>query len=959
MWTLVFRKILNNKWLMLCLLFGFIVVVAMVSAVPMYSNAILQKMLNDDLISYQGSHSIYAGLYQTRASYGLYSNTGDAKQRAFNIHMQTVREKFDEIREIAVTGYDSASIKAQNMILTPYDEADPDNSAYKKISAELNAVSGMEPYTAIVSGRMYKSGLNSDGEYEFVCTEVAYNDLGLNLGSLYRLGNIMRSGEVVKARLVGVVTIAENTSDYWYIAGGIEKYSKNILMDYDTMLDMLFTEYSTVYLYEAEWRLQIDYTALSIDNLTPLIDAVKTHELFFDNASGFTYFRVPMYDTLVDYTVRSATLKLELWVILVPILVMLALYIFMVTKTIITNDADEIAMLRSRGASNKQIFLLYLYESLILGGLALLLGPQLAYFMCMIMGSANGFLEFIGRSALPVKINFRVYLYAIAAVLFFVLMMLVPALGASRSSIVERKRRHSRFAQQPIWKKFFLDIILLGIGIYGYFNYQSFSSVLNAAGGDAVSLGIDPLMFVLSSCFIIGAGLFFLRLYPYLIRLIFLIGRRKWSPNTYAAFIQVSRSSGAEQFLMIFLILAVAVGIFSANAARTLNQNIEDRIRYDMGADISMSVEWLEEDVYGPSGFAIPGEAIKIEPDFTQFQDIEGAEGAAKVYVNRGAKMQSKANSSSQSGITLMGIDPAEFSKVTWTRNDLFYPYHINAYLKLLSEAPRGIMISSSLAETLNVSVGDVVNVSINDETPCEMIVYAIINYWPSIQPYDTTSRWARYGGGVRYNHFAVCNLTYLHAKFAKDPYQVWIKKASGVTDTDIFNYIDSHRELRVQRLNYADQQLIQQKNDPLLQGFNGMLTLGFIITMFICVIGFLIYWVISIRARTMQFGVLRAMGMPFSGILRMILVEQLLISFVSILVGVILGGIASDLFVPLLEVMFPITQNVPAFQVVALRSDYYKVYTIIGAMLVVGILVLARLIGRTKMDQALKLGED
>ena len=31
----------------------------------------------------------------------------------------------------------------------------------------------------------------------------------------------------------------------------------------------------------------------------------------------------------------------------------------------------------------------------------------------------------------------------------------------------------------------------------------------------------------------------------------------------------------------------------------------------------------------------------------------------------------------------------------------------------------------------------------------------------------------------------------------------------------------------------------------------------------------------------------------------------------------------------------------------------------IIGAMLVVGILVLARLIGRTKMDQALKLGED
>ena len=137
------------------------------------------------------------------------------------------------------------------------------------------------------------------------------------------------------------------------------------------------------------------------------------------------------------------------------------------------------------------------------------------------------------------------------------------------------------------------------------------------------------------------------------------------------------------------------------------------------------------------------------------------------------------------------------------------------------------------------------------------------------------------------------------------------------------------------------------------------MLTLGFMITMFICVIGFLIYWVLSIRSRTMQFGVLRAMGMPFSGILWMILVEQLLISFISILTGIILGGVASDMFVPMLELMFPLEQQVPSFIVVALRSDYFKVYIVIGVMLAVGILVLARMIARTKMDQALKLGED
>ncbi len=938
---------------MLCLLFGFIVVVAMVSTVPMYSSAILQKMLDDDLADYQNSRSVYAGMVQVRASYGVYSATDGSRGKAFTQHDKVVAEKMADISAVSSTDRAVTTIKATNMVLTPYDADDVENTAYAKTTMELNAVKGMEPYATTIAGRMYEPGLNENGEYEFVCTEAAYNQLSLNLDSVYRIASITKPGEYVAARLVGVVTMAEGSSQYWYIAGGMEKYAENILMDYDTMLNVLFTEYETTYLYEAEWRMAIDFTKLSIDHLTPLIDVIAEQTLFYENTSGFSYFRVPMYETLVEYTVRSATLKLELWVILVPILVMLALYIFMVAKTIIANDADEISVLRSRGASAKQIFKLYLYESLVLGGIALLIGPFLSYFMCIIMGSANGFLEFIGRSALPVQLSFKVYLYALAAVVFFVLMMLIPALGAARSTIVERKRRHSRFAGQPIWKKFFLDIILLGVSIYGYYNYQNLSAVLTVSGEDAVSMGVDPLLFLLSSLFIIGAGLVFLRLYPYLVRLIFLIGRRRWSPQTYAAFIQVSRSNGHEQFLMLFLILSVAVGIFSANAARTLNQNIEDRIRYDTGADVVLTVEWLQEQAYGIDGKPIDGEYINIEPDFTMYEQIEGVESAAKVYVNSSVKVQAKANMSSQSGVELMGIDPAEFSKTTWTRNDLFYPYHINAYLKLLSEGIRGALISSSLAQQLNLSVGDIVSVSMNDEPSCEMIVYAIIDYWPSIQPVNATSR----RGGE--NPFIICNLSYLNSKFTKYPYQVWLKKADGVTDTEIYNYINANSQLRVADIDYVDQQLIAQKNDPQLQGFNGMLTLGFMITMFICVIGFLIYWILSIRSRTMQFGVLRAMGMPFSGILWMILIEQLLISFVSILAGVILGGIASDMFVPMLELMFPLEQQVPSFIVVALRSDYFKVYAVIAVMLAVGIFVLARMIKRTKMDQALKLGED
>ena len=136
-------------------------------------------------------------------------------------------------------------------------------------------------------------------------------------------------------------------------------------------------------------------------------------------------------------------------------------------------------------------------------------------------------------------------------------------------------------------------------------------------------------------------------------------------------------------------------------------------------------------------------------------------------------------------------------------------------------------------------------------------------------------------------------------------------------------------------------------------------MTMGFVVTMAISMIGFLIYWVLSIRSRTLQFGILRAMGMTKSKVLGMIICEQVLISVVSIFVGLIIGGIACDLFVPLLEMVYSAADQVPPFHVVASRADYLKIYAIVGVMLTAGIGILAVLINKIKVAQAIKLGED
>ena len=125
------------------------------------------------------------------------------------------------------------------------------------------------------------------------------------------------------------------------------------------------------------------------------------------------------------------------------------------------------------------------------------------------------------------------------------------------------------------------------------------------------------------------------------------------------------------------------------------------------------------------------------------------------------------------------------------------------------------------------------------------------------------------------------------------------------------------------------------------------------------CIIGFLIYWILSIKSRTLQFGILRAMGMKFREIIMMIVYEQLLVSGVAIFAAIFIGGVTSDLFVPLFQSIFDASQSVPPFAVIPERSDYLKLYAVIGVMLLTAFVVLGRLIKKIKISQALKLGED
>ena len=201
-----------------------------------------------------------------------------------------------------------------------------------------------------------------------------------------------------------------------------------------------------------------------------------------------------------------------------------------------------------------------------------------------------------------------------------------------------------------------------------------------------------------------------------------------------------------------------------------------------------------------------------------------------------------------------------------------------------------------------------------------------------------------------------MANLDQLQKVWGVTPYQVWI----DAEDSTQFIY-DFAREEEVTFLSVKDAsaQIIEMKNDPVFQGTNGILTVGFVVVLLLCCVGFLIYWILSIRSRSLQFGIYRAMGMSMREILSILVCEQIFISGTAIATGAGVGFLPSALYMPLIQMAFASYDTVLPLQIVSYQSDIVRLFAVVGTMILVCMVILGWLISRMKITQALKLGED
>lgn len=959
MFGFVINKLKNRKWLNLCLLMGVALFIALFVCHSMFEKGAGNQILDRLFTDHATQQNEFPAQMSREGTYAV-ADYPDS---------QSVLDKLSGYEQKWIEYVDINKVSSQQLITLPGGRADTEFGGPNNYFT-IGYLPGLSEYADVVKSQ------TDTATFECSISEKTMDHYGLVAGEKIYLHVPDGSGKKEISFVISQICREKDINNpYW--AKTLSDMGDVVFVSQD-VFDEMMQYYSEDNISYSDF-LMLDYTQINTENAS-LYDGYMEQfkdadKLYNDN----------IRDTLERFFTQQKTIKLMLWALELPCLVLLILFIRMISAQILSLEENDILVLRSRGATKLQVFILYIQQSGIIAFAGCVLGIVLGYIMCRAAASTDGFLRFTAKDIGTYKFVWQMLVYAVAAAVIMVLFITVPVWKKSKDAISEHSRgRISK--KKPLWEKCFIDVILLALSAYLLYNYNKQKSTL------AISVlenrSIDPVMILDNSLFIFAAALLCVRLTGLIILLVDRLFKKRFSPAMYASFLQLKRTRYNQGFLAVFLIMTVAGGIFDANMARTMNSNMEKRIVYNVGCDAIYNEDFrlrIQKNKDGSVSW------MYDEPDFGKYESLKNegiCDGVTRVLEDE--RVDISAGSGSISDAYLMAINTKEFgetAKLQSDQNDDINDAHWFNYLNELAKEPDGVIISSNLAKALGLKVGDSLNYSryVPEAVDEDQIyasenakVCAIVKGFPGYERY-TYETDAEGNVTEQEKYLIVANYATVVEKFGMTPYSVWMNLSKGKTVDDIVGYLGGEnsensdstadnltdtKSEKVQSEIYRNitsaQQLIDEnKNSATVQITNGMFTLSFILSLIVCSVGFLLYWVMTLKQRELQFGIYRAMGMRMREVKAMLLNEQIFLSFLPLLAGAGIGIAATAMFVRLISIIYLPQKHNIGVNVYIYQSDMLELAGVLFVAVAVCYVVISRLLKSMKIAQALRLGED
>ncbi len=616
---------------------------------------------------------------------------------------------------------------------------------------------------------------------------------------------------------------------------------------------------------------------------------------------------------------QSSVLALPLDVVAGQIAGLALLFIAAMTAQLIEGQSGEIATLKSRGASGSQILSLYVSQGLVLGIIAVIIGPILAATLAIwlvttltpITSAANGVnASYLARSATPQSVLLPAAIGALASVIAIAL----ATFSAARFDILAFRRAQARDGV-PFWRRYYLDIALAILCIVGYVELGQFGGLnVRAQLGQTSAVGPDPLQLVTPGLLLIAGALVALRLFPIAARLGAWLAARGRGAVGALTFAQVARASSRFTRLTLVLTLGVGLGLFALTFQTSLARNANDRAAYATGSDERVTFA----DFVQGEGLPYP-----LPPLFAK---EPGVLSSTPIYRAAGVITNSDQTTTP---VDVLAIDPATFANTAYWRAD-YASQSLPSLLRTLTShkltkpavpsdqlgatgTPIYVLVDTVFAAAEHVRVGDrFVMQPTEGDFSFAFAVAGIVNEFPTLY-HDAP------GGYIIANIADYFNALRSEGLTAAAPSEYWLRttssaaaaaqRAKDYTDPTFF-FVSGETNRRTL--------LTQYLSDPLTSGMTSLLLVGAFTAALLAALGSVAQMALEARRRATNFAILRTLGVSKRQITAALLGEQLFMYVFGLVAGTALGVALSTATLPLLQYssaqVDPTTLGIPPF---------------------------------------------
>lgn len=372
---------------------------------------------------------------------------------------------------------------------------------------------------------------------------------------------------------------------------------------------------------------------------------------------------------LAEFNRRASFSQVSLLLLLLQVVGIALYFVLLLASLLSERRADEVAVLRSRGATVKQVVALASGEALIISLPGILAAPFLASGIVALLGKTGAFKDVTGGDFLPFRLVPEAFVFGLAGAALAMVAIVLPAAFAARRGMVLFLRGAAR-PGQPLFQRYYLDILIAAIAGLALWELNQRGSVYdprNVGGWSA-----DPLLLLSPLFLIMATGSLLFRFLPSILRLATRLLQAAAGAEVALGLWQVTRSPSRYNQLALLVVMASAVGVFASTYGLTTDRSQEDRARFAAGVDVRIN--------------SIGDYTDDLEEDLARIAAVDGVESVAVAYRTAlGAGLIDRFGDS----VSVLAIEPEKAAGLLWSRDD-FTSGDFPTLLRGLTGSPAG-----------------------------------------------------------------------------------------------------------------------------------------------------------------------------------------------------------------------------------------------------------------------------